>query len=108
MKGNNRLIRPGSMNIEATHAPGPLAQPAMVTMQSPDGIKVLTLGGLTKVETLAGQIYAGLKARPHTPADQVVLRSVDIAEAILAECERRRNEPAQEQSQGGANEPQES
>jgi hypothetical protein len=114
MKGNNRLIKPGSVNVETTHSPGPLAQPAMVTMQSPDGIKVLTLGGLTKVEALAGQIYAGLLllAMPGSSGfcetfDATVVRSVVTAEAILAECERRRNEPTQEQSQGGADEPQE-
>lgn len=84
MSNNGRgIIQPNAMNIETTYAAGPLAQPTAVTIQASGGLKVLAMGGLTKVEALAGQIAIcnALSA----------IECVDFAEAILAECERRRN-----------------
>lgn len=96
MSGNGRLIQPNAMSIETTYAPGSLAQPAVVTMQGPGAVKVLTIGGLTKVEALAGQIAAGAVGTqcgddipPAIHQQALVMVCVDTAEAILAECERR-------------------
>lgn len=112
MGGNGRPIIPGQMAIETTFAPGPLAQPSLVTLQGRDGLKVLTIGGLSKVEALAGQVAGTLAMpgvlsrnpdlRPIAELDGtfgdardaafeqlVAVRSVNIAEAILAECNRR-------------------
>lgn len=88
MAGNGRPIIPGQMAIETTFAPGPLAQPSVVTMNGRDGIKLLTIGGLSKVEALAGQIASGLVWTDKDSAF-IVSDAVDIAEAILAECNRR-------------------
>lgn len=118
MAGNGRPIIPGQMNVETTFAQGPLAQPAVVTLPTPGQLKILAIGGLSKVEALAGQI-AGTLAMPgvlsRSPAPDlrtdseaaaalagkfgedrdvafeqlVATRAVNIAEAILAECNRR-------------------
>lgn len=132
VNGNgNRLIKPNSLNIETTYAPGPLANPSNVALQTPDGMKILVLGGLTKVEALAGQIasgmlHPGVVSRRPSPAQEcateeeslklrdwidsasigeehsrkyerlIAVLSVNMAEAILFECERRRNPPEPE------------
>lgn len=112
MAGNGRPIIPGQTAIETTFASGPLAQPSVVTLNGRDGIKLLTIGGLSKVEALAGQIAAGLVARDsggfgygsdgdREYAETVADRAALVAEAILAECNRRQA-AAQEQ----ANKPQ--
>lgn len=105
MNANGRgIIQPNAMNIEATFSPGPLAQPAVITLQQPGALKVLTIGGLTKVEQLAGQIAIGMKPKVvysvDTAQDVLVYtdaaaQAVDMAEAILAECEKRRAPPAE-------------
>jgi hypothetical protein len=92
MSGNGRLLTPGQMNVTTTYADGRLAQPTSVPIQTPDRLQVLICGGLTKVEALAGQIAAGITARDGSTDDVWI---VDRAEAILAECARRR-EPAKE------------
>ncbi len=115
MNGNGRLIQPNAMNVETTYAQGPLAQPSSVVIQTAAGMKVLVLGGLTKIEALAGQIAgqvsAGMSTYYMDPKDpdakpeaifddvQIVAKSVDLAEAILDECERRRPQPQQESTE---------
>lgn len=92
----NGIIRPNAVNIETTYAPGVLAQPTAVTLQAPDGLKVLIVGGLTKVEQLAGQIASGLfRVRDHD-IDHITTTAVNAAESILAECERRTKERQQQ------------
>lgn len=115
------------MSVETTYVGGPLAQPCAVTMQSAGGVKVLALGGLTKVEAIAAQV-AGVLLMPgvlNTPTfapafmeppyvdpasntkwiaqkesekseqdarfvSHVASSAVDVAEVIIAECEKRR------------------
>lgn len=97
MAGNGRPIIPGQMSVETTFADGPLAQPAVVTMPTPGTLKILTIGGLSKVEALAGQIYgrmgacvtAGIEPCESKVRQQLLAEAVDAAEAILAECRRR-------------------
>ena len=101
MNRNGRgIIQPNAMNIETTYAEGPLAQPLCVTMQGPGVMKILALSGLTKVEALSGQVFdsvvrATLKTELADSKEaggylaQCVGASVDVAEAILAECARR-------------------
>jgi hypothetical protein len=92
---NGSIIQPNALNVETTFADGPLAQPCAVTLQQPGAIKVLAVGGLTKVEALAGQIASGaaiqlgeMAKEAHLPSYATVC--VDLAEAILAESARRR------------------
>lgn len=54
------IIQPDAINVETTFSSGPLAQPVAVTVPGRDGIKMLAVGGLSKVEALAGSIAAGL------------------------------------------------
>lgn len=89
------ILRPDAMSVNTSYAPGPLASPINVVLPSNGGVNVLAIGGLTKVEQLAGQIFAGYMASfdGNDPSRNAViescLTSVDAAEAILAECERR-------------------
>lgn len=97
MAGNGRPIIPGQMAIETTFAAGPLAQPAVVTVPTPGQLKILAIGGLSKVEALAGQVAAAFVGTPGAgyesdvdavEAGNVAARAVTLAVAILAECER--------------------
>jgi hypothetical protein len=98
---NGQIIQPGQQNVSPAYAPGPLAQPSVITAQTQRGLEVLAIGGLTKVEALAGQIAAGL-VQPgsinfQSDADYehgVAAMSVNIAMAILAECKQRAAEAA--------------
>jgi hypothetical protein len=135
MAGNGRPIIPGQMAVETTFAQGPLAQPAVVTIPTPGQLKILTIGGLSKVEALAGQIAGtlampGVLSRSPLPdlrtdsecgalagkfgddrdvafENLVATRAVNIAEAILAECNRRvaaaQEQQAKPQIEGGGN-----
>lgn len=123
MGGNGRPIIPGQMAVETTFADGPLAQPAVVTLPTPGALKILTIGGLTKAEALAGQIAgslavpgvlrpgADLRTMDSDPLEgkfgedcdsafeqMVAVRSMNIAEAILIESRRRAVEVHQQQN----------
>ena len=91
MATNNRLIRPDAMNVETTYVSGPLAQPSAITLQVPGGVKVLTLGGLTKAEALAGQIAGALYDEDDFTEAEIAHDALNIAEAILSESERRKH-----------------
>lgn len=87
MTANGSIIRPNHVSVEAVQAPGTLATPLAMPINTNQGIKFAIFGGLTKVEALAGQIAGGIEADdPFIVAGQ----AVDLAEAILAECESRR------------------
>jgi hypothetical protein len=98
MSGNGRLIQPNAVNVETTFVEGPLAQPCAVTLQGSAGIKLLAVGGLTKVEALAGQIAGGWVAQANLSQakveEQIAEISVHMAERILSECASRR-QPAE-------------
>lgn len=89
MNGNNqrgRIIAPGQLNVTLQNVDGPLADPATLQIPAADGIKVVTFGGLTKLEALAGQIVGHVK-EPSV--------AVDMAQEILDECKRRQTAVAQ-------------
>lgn len=96
MNGNGRLAVPGQVNVATTYVDGPLAAPTSLALQGPGGMQTIVMGGLTKVEQLAGQIAGNLRPDPslgrnESELDQMLaIRSVNIAEAILAETARRR------------------
>lgn len=92
MNNSARLIQPNAVNVATTYAAGPLAQPASVAMQSPAGMQVLVLGGLSKVESLAGHILAGMTPAADVDSASAVVNAVTLAERLLAECDRRRTE----------------
>lgn len=101
MSGNGRLLTPGQVNVATTYADGPLAQPSNVAMQGPGGMQILVMGGLTKVEALAGQIAATIAAQKPSDSkcelcEDIAHVAADIAESVLAECARRRTEAAKE------------
>jgi hypothetical protein len=84
MNGNNhhgRIIAPGQLNVTLQNVAGPLAEPATLQVPAADGIKVITFGGLTKVEMLAGMIIGHVK-EPSV--------AVEMAQAVLDECEKQR------------------
>lgn len=91
--GQNVTVSPQHATFD-----GPLAHPTNwpTLLHSPDGqATVLTFGGLTKVEALAAQIYKASMPEWNNiecigEADPNIRVAVDAAEAILAECARRR------------------
>jgi hypothetical protein len=106
--GRGGIALPGQLEIQATFQPGPHATPAVITFPSNGKINLMVVGGLTKVESLAGTIAAGMVRTPQPESGvleclqeagnfpgpdelnrAIAGRSVDIAEAILAECEFR-------------------
>lgn len=82
MNGNNRgrIIAPGQLNVTLQNVDGPLADPATLQVPAADGVKVITFGGLTKLEALAGMIVGHVKE----PAV-----AVEMAQAVLDECRKR-------------------
>ena len=98
------IVKPGEVQIRQVSKNGPLVEPCVVRMETEGLIQFVTLGGLTKVEALAGQIAAGLLSSHNQPiefpglgfdaeCDQLIaVRTISIAEAILAECQARAKE----------------
>jgi len=92
---------PGRMAIECIFQPGPNAVPASSFINAgPGQLKVLSVGGYTKLEDLAGKIAAKIIsesfAMKSSAGGQAAFAAVavDIAAAILAECQRRQSPPA--------------
>lgn len=101
----NRVKVPGQVNVECTAIPAPNAFPLIMTLNMPDGPKCVAWGGLTKLEWMAGMVAAS--AINLLPPNKDSLASVvggmqeiqidvatevcSIAQAILAECERRQH-----------------
>lgn len=79
-----RIIAPGQLNVTLQNVDGPLAQPATLQVPAADGWKVITFGGLTKLEALAGVIVGHVR----DPA-----AAVGMAQAVLDECGKRRLAP---------------
>ena len=98
------LNQPQAVQVRFENHPGFLAAPVTITVPMPDGLKVITVGGLTKLETLAGQVAASLA---NAMDDEIALarRSAKIALAILAECEAREQEPQKEGPDGAQSGP---
>ena len=103
----NIIAKPGEVEIRQVSKNGPLVEPCVVRMEMPGVIQFVTLGGLTKVEALAGQIVGHLCASDTFQicagmndkqfAVRVACRATNFAEAILAECQARAKEKQENQ-----------
>ena len=86
--GNGELLdssgRPLGAHVQVVRINAPFAHPVVVPLPSPGGIQVLTYGGLSPLEWMAGMVAAGGAhwADPHATASAVV----ECAQAILAAC----------------------
>lgn len=97
MGGNGRrVIRPDAFQLNFEAADGPLAHPCAVNAQMPGGVKVVAIGGLTKLEHCASQIAAGLISRGEAANENVATLAVSVAREILKEA----NKPNTEASDG--------
>lgn len=84
---------------------GPTAHPVVVIVPTEHGPCPVVYGGLKREEAMASQIAAGLLAqRGFLEGDtglfntSIATRAVDIALAIIAECERRTKQAQQQES----------
>lgn len=93
---NSNLAIPSQVRIPLQYFDGPTAQPLLITA----GGQCFCVGGLTKVEQLAGMIAAAVMHRDGNGIDTFMSaeHAVDFAECILAECQRRAKEKQQEQA----------
>src|SRR5262245_26486402 len=105
----SRLQVPNQLNVGAQRINTIDAFPSAGTLVSSQGAQTMIYGGLTKLEWMAGMVASGVKKVPWTPEEIVdewmagMVASgvkkvpwtpeeiVDIAQDILAECERRQN-----------------
>lgn len=74
-----RLAVPGQLPVNIMHADNGLASPVCAAINTPGGVQVLVMGGLTKLEHAAALLLAS--ARNLTPA-----QAVDTARQLLAVC----------------------
>lgn len=97
---NGRGQQVGRQQVIPIFEDGPLAQPAVLTYKNPEGaIELLTIGGLTKAEALAGQICAGMGfGCSRDIQHEYAISALDMAESILAESQRRQIQRAKEQA----------
>jgi len=97
---NSRLQIPGQLKVNCHHQDGPTAHPITTAVPTQGGLELLAFGGLTKLEYIAGQIAGhielrGLHVREYpnveaaVPVERIASASVSLAEAVLAECQKR-------------------
>ncbi len=86
---NNRIALPNAVGVETTYVAGPLATPSNIVIQSPGQVKMLTVGGLTKLETIAGQIAGHLTTEGELTNETAAELAATIAERVLAVCHER-------------------
>lgn len=77
---NGHIIGSNKLNVTLQQVAGPMADQAVLNVPAADGVKVITFGGLTKLEALAGQIVGHVK-------EPTV--AVEMAQAVLDECQKR-------------------
>jgi len=77
------ILKPGEARLETEIIRAPNAYPASVTGQTAAGAKVFVIGGLTKLETAAIHIAAGLAAHGLYESLDCAHRAVDIAAQVL-------------------------
>lgn len=75
--------------------PGDLAQPVSLAIPVNGTMQLRAIGGLTKLEWMAGMV-AGGNWRLEGSCEESVGFVVDIAQTILSECDRRQNAKANE------------
>lgn len=79
-----QIITPGTVQIrEPLYIPGPVADPHWLAVQQNGQVQVICVGGMTRLERLAGEIAAGLVSGGWSDASDVADRAVQIAEAII-------------------------
>ena len=100
--GHVPLVAPKQeMQLKHFCQDGPTAAPVVVTglLPTPNGVQALvSFGGLTKLEALAGQIAGHLAADDSDEAGNrtMAVCAVNLAQAVLDECKRRQSpEPTQ-------------
>ena len=77
---NNRIVQPNAISVQCTHQAGPMASPLTLTINTPEGPRIIGFGGLTKLEF--GALLIAMND------DNTIGECVRIAAAILEECER--------------------
>lgn len=100
MAGQNcspRIAMPNSVNVKFQAHDGPLAAPVSLPIQGQPGeLCVMSHGGLTKLEHIAGQIAASLAADTSIGVQALADTSVAIAAKVLEAS-------AEKQREGGEN-----
>lgn len=86
---NNRIALPGAVSVETTYIAGQLATPANIVLQSEGQMKVLIMGGMTKLEATAGLIAGHLTVDGELTNEMAAELAVTMAEAVLAACQAR-------------------
>ncbi len=89
MNGNNRIALPGAVSVETTYMDGPLANPANIVLQAEGQCKILVMGGLSKLEAIAGQIIGQLTADDELTNEAAAELAVTLAETVLVACKSR-------------------
>lgn len=96
---------PGEMKVELERRDrenGSLSVPHFLIMQRPGMAKILAMGGLTRLEYMAGMI-AGHFIGVEDEYAMAAKESVAFAEAILSECKRREGRDEQTKRQAAEN-----
>jgi len=94
---NDRLTVPGRFQVDVHWQDGPNVEPFVASIQGPDFLQLRGFGGFHKVEQIAGVIAARLAFIPQSAAerktfDKIPVTAVNLAEAVLEECSRRRQQ----------------
>ena len=88
------IIQPNSVNVEAQFKPGPTAQPVTATISNGAEIKLMTIGGFTKLEYVAAMVFAhNWNISGH--------RAVLAAQELLAACQEAQTPPPQTEISNG-------
>ena len=105
MNGNGRALVQGAvpmiapkqeLKLQHIQQNGPTAAPVVVNglLPAAGGVQALvSFGGLTKLEALAGQIAGHMTGWPaeHQNVPAMAAGAVNLAQAVLDECHRRQN-----------------
>jgi hypothetical protein len=86
---NARIKTPGQVDIACTALHGPNAHPVAMHLNTPDGPRLVTWGGLSKLEWMAGMVASSVGVDDLSP-EEIVERAKHIL-AQCAECERGQN-----------------
>lgn len=95
---------PGRVALNVQAMPGPNANPAVVTMGGAGTVNTVIVGGLTKLDVVAAQIYAATRAGNWVPGNiqQHCEQCVEEAMLLLAACNRVHESAMASMSQSGA------
>ena len=79
------IIGSGQVQLEMTYQAGPLAQPITTQMQSPGHVKMLAIGGVTKLEHVAGLIAGNVQEDGYDIQSRAEY-AVELAVEVLKQC----------------------